>query len=66
MITECPECGNKNICPDNGHLKEEAFNLIRKWIAQGNHPMRSKKPEVREAILKCATDLQILLLEEGN
>jgi hypothetical protein len=44
-------------------MKEAARELIRKWIAQANHPQWSLKPEVREAKLKCASELQKLMHE---
>lgn len=36
---------------------KELRELIRKWISQANHPQHEHHPEVRDAILKCATDL---------
>lgn len=41
--------------------ESELRTLIRRWVLQANHPMRSNMPEAREAILKCAEDLSQLL-----
>lgn len=35
--------------------------LSQKWISQARHPQRSRQPEVRDALMKCAADLQELL-----
>ena len=68
----CEICGNKRTCYDVPSMylpvpvvdeihaaSQQLRKLVQKWIAQANHPMRSKMPEVREAMLKCASDLEI-------
>jgi hypothetical protein len=46
---------------DSGVSKAALRQLTRKWIVQSNHPQHSQRPEVREAMQKCATDLQKLI-----
>lgn len=48
-------------------MEEDKFReLIRKWIAQANHPQNANRPEVRQAKLQCAKDLQQALHEAGS
>jgi hypothetical protein len=39
----------------------ELRTLMRKWIAQANHPQYGAMPEVRDAIIKCASDLHMAI-----
>lgn len=43
-------------------IDQDLHTLARKWVAKANHPMRSKTPEVRQALLQCAADLEAVLL----
>lgn len=43
--------------------KTELRKLTQKWIARANHPQYTKRPDVRDTMLKCVEDLQKLVRE---
>jgi hypothetical protein len=50
----------------NDQDRAQLRGLTRKWIAQANHPQYTGHTEYKDALLKCAKDLQAILHAERN